>query len=203
MDSALAIASVTAVLKNLLEDGLVDRGVIASIGSDATVSALPPDRITVGSEERAQLNLFLYQVSPHTGLRSSERSSAAGKNAPRTAAPLALDLYYLLSAYGAQDYQGEILLGYALQLLHETPALKREAIRAALAAQSATGDGRIVPPTLAALAASSLADQLEQITVSPQFLNTEELARLWSAVQAHLRPSAVYKVSLVLIERRA
>lgn len=199
MDSALAIASVSAVLKSLLEDGLADRGAAAAVGADVAVTALPPDRVRVGAEERAQLNLFLYQVTPHTGLRGRPEPAGTG---PPASPPLALDLHYLLSAYGALDLQSEILLGYALQLLHETPVIPQEAIRAAIRAQSSADDGRVVPPTLAALRASSLPEQVQEITVAPQFLTAEELSRLWSALQTHLRPSAIYRVSLVLIDRR-
>jgi hypothetical protein len=65
MSSALALASVTAVLKSLLENGLASGAVTSKLGADATVSALPPDRIPYGADERAQLNLFLYLVTPH------------------------------------------------------------------------------------------------------------------------------------------
>ena len=47
-------------------------------------------------------------------------------------APLALDLHYLLSVYSGGDLHAEILLGYAMQLLHEMPVLTRDAIRTAL-----------------------------------------------------------------------
>src|SRR5262249_51464641 len=47
---------------------------------------------------------------------------------------------------------------------------------------------------------SRLADQVEQITVTPQSLTTEEISRLWSALQAHYRPSAAYLVTVVLLE---
>ncbi len=200
MDSALTIASVTAVLKSRIEDGLADRGVSASIGADATVSALAPDRIPVGEEERPRVNLFLYQVTPNSGLRAKGGQSNGGDGRQPNNA-LALDLHYLLSAYGAQDFQAEILLGYALQLLHGTPVVKSEAIRTALAAQSSTEDGRVVSPSVAALRASGLPDLIDEVVITPQFLDTESLSRLWSALQTHLRPSAAYRVSLVLIER--
>ena len=46
--------------------------------------------------------------------------------------PLALNnLHYLLSAYSGGDLHAEILLGYAMQLLHEMPVLTRAAIRTA------------------------------------------------------------------------
>ncbi len=62
MTNALTIAAVTAVLKDLLENSLVSDFIATSMG-DVTVTALPPDRISVGADERAGLNLFLYQVT--------------------------------------------------------------------------------------------------------------------------------------------
>jgi hypothetical protein len=193
MSTALALASVTALLKDLLENGLASAGVTAKIGGDATVSALSPDRVTSGPDEKAQLNVFLYHVTPHSKMRAVSSPSNGHR-------PLALELHYLLTAYGAQDYQTEILLGYALQLLHESPVLERERIRTSLASLSHTRDRRVIPPSQAALASSSLADQVDQITITPEFLSTEEISKLWSALQAKYRPSATYKVSAVFID---
>lgn len=200
MSSALALASVTAMLKHLLENGLVDRGVTADIGGEVIVSTLPPDRIATGADERTQLNLFLYQITPNTGLRPSTSPVADTGNKQPPRPPLALDLYYLVTAYGAQDFHTEIVLGSALQVLHETPVLTNEVMRAALRSLSSTDGGRVVIPALKALAASDLAERVEQITIKPQFLNAEEQTRLWSALQARYRPSAIYKMSVALID---
>ena len=187
--SGLALASVTAVLKTLIENGLASRNVTSQLGGDATISALPPDRIPSGTDERAQLNIFLYLISPHARLRVD------GARGSKPA--LAFDLHYLITAYGAQDYQAEILLGHTIQLLEEQSTLEREALRASLDALSDSADHRVVPPTLAALAASELAEQVERLTIVPEFLGTEEMAKLWSALQARYRPSSTYKVSAV------
>ena len=197
MSSALSLASVTALLKSLLENGLATAGVTAKLGGDATVSALPPDRVTSGADEKAQLNVYLYHITPHTRIRFDDSPPAKGENGHR---PLALELHYLLTAYGSQDYQTEILLGHALQLLHETPVLERERIRASLTALSHTRDRRVIPAPQASLAQSPLADQVDKITITPEFLSTEEISKLWSALQAKYRPSATYKVSAVLID---
>ncbi|PJI52282.1 hypothetical protein CTI14_44950, partial [Methylobacterium radiotolerans] len=78
------------------------------------------------------MNLFLHQVTPNAAWRNAalpSRDAAGGRIANP---PLALDLHYLLTAYGRAELQAEVLLGYALQLLHESAVLPREAVRRAL-----------------------------------------------------------------------
>ena len=58
MSSPLAIAAVTAALKDLLNNGLLDHD-LSTVGSFA-VTAQPPDRVATGTGEPNQLNLFLY-----------------------------------------------------------------------------------------------------------------------------------------------
>jgi len=201
MSSALAIASVTAVLKDLLDNALIDHSVSTSVGSNVKVTALAPDRIKTGDEEIAQLNLFLYHVAPNPGWRNVGQPSRSESGERLTNPPLALDLYYFLTAYGKQDFETEILLGYAMQLLHETPVLTRDAIRKSLASPSPVG-GSILPATIGALVASDLADQVELIKISPQPMTTEEISKLWTAFQAKYRPSMAYHASVVLIESK-
>ena len=199
LKNELGLASVTALLKHRLENGLVEQGVTASIGSDVLISALPPDRIETGAEERAQLNLFLYQVTPKGLSPSSRYASEAGAVGKAATGPsLSLDLQYLLTAYGAQDLDTEILLGFGMQQFQDLPLLTGTAIQKVLKALSSPDDGRLVPPALAALAASDLVRRLEQIKICPQSLEMEELSKLWSALQARFRLSAAYKVTVVL-----
>jgi hypothetical protein len=199
MSNALAMAAVTAVLKDLLNNALIDRSISAAVGGAVTVSALPPDRIETGENETARLNLFLYQVAPNAALRNLDLPSRDGRGRRLTNAPLALDLFYLLTAYGAQDFEAEILLGYAMQMMHETPVLTREAIRRTLAPPSPVNGG-ILPPAVGALIASDLASQLELVKLTPHVLDTEETSKLWTAFQSKYRPSAAYLATLVLIE---
>jgi hypothetical protein len=200
VSSALAIAGVTAVLRDLLNDGLINHNVSGVLGSTVTVSALPPDRVvSPNGTENTQINLFLHQVSPNLGWRNEGLPSrdSSGRNRLSNP-PLALDLHYLLSAYGAEDLHAEILLGYAMQLLHETPVLRRSVIATALNPSPVVGT--TLPPALRALASCGLADQLEQIKITPEYLNTEEMSKLWTAVQSHYRPTAAYLATVVLIE---
>lgn len=200
MAGTLAIASVTAVLQDLLRNGLITNSEVASVG-DVSISALPPDRIAMGAEESNQLNLFMYRVTPHSGLRTSAKQTVAAKKDTQHDHPrLALDLFYLLTAYGAQDLHAEILLGCAMQLLHKVPILSRDMIRTALGSTPVKKGKSLIPPAQAALSASSITDQVEQIKVTPQFLSFEEMSKVWSALQARYRPSVSYQVSAVVID---
>lgn len=197
MSGPLAIAAVTASLKDLLNDGLLNHD-LSAIGS-YSVTASPPDRIATGAEEPNRLNLFLYQVSPNLGWRNAGLPARDGTGARVSNPPLALDLHYMLTAYGSQDLNAEILLGYAMQMFHETPLLSRDQLRIVLGAPSPV-DGNIVPGIFGTLSAIDLADQVEQIKISPVFLSADDLSKMWTAMQARYRPSMAYVVSVVLIQ---
>jgi hypothetical protein len=203
MSTALAIASVTAVLRDLLNNGLIDHDVTGVIGGNVTVTALAPDRIeTTGPNAQSQLNLFLYHVAPNPGWRNVGLPSRDGRGERLSNPPLALDLQYLLTAYGAEELHAEILLGYGMQLLHETPVLTRAAIRTSLAQPTSVAGGGGLPPAMQSLFTSELAEQVEQIKISPQSMSTEEVSKLWPAFGAKYRPTAAYQASVVLIESR-
>ena len=203
MSSPLAIAAVTAVLKDLLNDGLLNQD-LSSIGS-FSVTALPPDRISTGQNEPNQLNIFLYQVTPNLGWRNAGLPSRDGNGVRLTNAPLALDLHYLLTAYGSQDLNAEVLLGYSMQLLHETPVLTRAQLRTVLGTPAPPVDGVIspLPAIFGNLNAVDLADQIELIKISPVFLTTEDLSKMWTSMQARYRLSTAYMASVVLIQADA
>jgi hypothetical protein len=211
MSSALAIASVTYLLKDLLNDGLILHDVSSSVTDAVTVTAFPPDTINLADKNQfSSLNLFMYQATPNPGWRNVGLPSRDSRGDRVTNPPLALDLHYLLTAYGFDELHSEILLGYGMQILHETPGLSREGIRSSLAApDSAVHDPKVgntykssLPDKLKKLAESALADQIEQIKITLQPMGTEEMSKLWTAFQSKYRPSAAYTVSVVLIESR-
>jgi Pvc16 N-terminal domain len=201
MSNALAIAGVTAVLRDLFASGMIDHAVTDAVGQGVTVTAVAPDRVALeGADARPQLNIFLHQATPNAAWRNVALPSRDNNGHRVGNPPLALDLHYLVTAYGIGDLQAEVLLGYAMQLLHETPMLSREKIRIALNPPSMPVDGGALPSVYHALRASDLADQYEQLKITPWHVNTEDMSKLWSAFQAHYRPTAAYQVSVVLIE---
>jgi Pvc16 N-terminal domain len=201
MSNALAIASVSFVLVDLLNNGLIDRDLSSSVG-DVIVTALPPDKVDALQQDgKSQLNLFLYNITQNQAWRNVGYPSRDANGDRIDNPPLALDLHYLLTAYGAEQFHSEILLGYGMQLFHETPFLPREAIQKSLSAPTQVTDGSVsVPAGMLNLFTSGLANQVEMIKIWPQTLTTEEISRLWTAFQAKYRSTAAYQASVVLIQ---
>ncbi len=198
MSSALAIGAVSAVLKNLLDNGIVEQ---VPLGTTVAVTAVAPDTIRLdAADDPPQLNVFMHQVTPNAAWRNRGLPSRADDGERISNPPLALDLHYLITAYGRSDFQAEILLGYAMHLLHERPVLDRAAIKRAL--DPSPLDVSMLPPAFQALTASDLADQVETIRITPVTMAVDEMSKLWSAIQTHYRPSAAYQVSVVLIDAK-
>ena len=201
MSNALAISGVTAVLQYYLTG--VYSGLSALFGGTVTISSQAPDILqntfSSGATQN-QVNLFLHQVTHNSAWRNVDLPSLApdGKTQLRNP-PLALDLHYLLTAYGSYDWQAEALLGYALLLLHERPVLSRDDVRKAL--NSATSAH--LPQLATALGATGLADQIEMIKITPATLGREEMAWLWTALKADYRPTFPFQVSVVLMYQPA
>lgn len=199
MSSALAIASVTQVLKDLLNNGLIDHDITGIVNGNVKVTALPPDLVTTSNDEPAQLNIFMVHVSPNTGWVNQHYPSRNYSGERITNPPLALDLHYLLTAWCSNELHSEILLGYGMQLMHENPVLTREAIRKSLLLPGGISTAGL-PLNLQSLSGSGLEKQVEMVKIIPESLTMEEMARIWSALQTKYRPSAAYQVSVVLIE---
>src|SRR5215467_10232703 len=195
MSNALAIPGVTAVLQSFLNS--IYNNAFSVLGS-VSVSAVAPDIVqaSLGNSKNAapQVNLFLHQVTPNAAWRNIGLPSlAADGGTVLKNPPLALDLHYLLTAYGAEDNQADALLSFAVAFLHENPVLARAQITAALNALplNSFNDG---------LRLSGLANQIEMIKITPATLGREEMAWLWTALKADYRPTFPFQVSVVLIE---
>ena len=203
MSNVLAIAAVTQLLKDLLNDALINGDVGQALEADFTVTALPPDRVVAENSDvqTPQLNLFLHRVTPNVAMRNLDLPTrdASGR---LTARPrLALDLHYMLTALAGEELQAEILLGYAMQLFHETAILSRETIRAALSTLPHVPDDAVLPGPIGVIRASEIADQIELLKITPRTISMDDMSRMWTALQASYRTTVAYDVSLVLIER--
>ncbi|MEM1130362.1 MAG: DUF4255 domain-containing protein [Pseudomonadota bacterium] len=200
MSNVLAIAAVTQLLKDLLNDTLINGEAEQALGAEFTVTALPPDRVVAenAADQRAQLNLFLHRVTPNAALRNADLPTRTRDGTLRLRPQLAIDLHYILTAVAADELHAEILLGYAMQLFHELPLLPRETIRAAL---NAAVIDTVLPEDFDVLRASEIADQMELLKITPRTLSMDDMSKMWTALQASYRTTVAYDVSVVLIER--
>lgn len=199
MSTALGIAAVSAVLKNLL-NGVYNHP-SAGLGT-VNVSAVAPDVVQAGlgaaGQSLAQVNLFLHQVTPNAAWRNTDLPSLGADGRTRlTNQPLALDLHYLLTAYASQNCLAEALLGFGVQLLHENPVLTRSQIDSNLTGSNTE------PSPLDVLISSGLDGQVEMIKITPATLGREEMAWLWTALKADYRPTFPFQASVVLIQRQS
>ncbi len=189
MSSAMAIAAVTHVIKDMIGFRVATSDVA---GLDPQIWSLPLDKVEERIDNENVINLFMYRTTHNQGWRNEDLPSRVSSGEERTRPKLCLDLYYMLSCYGTEDLYGEMMLGYAMQILHNNPALSRSFITDQLAALAgANMDG---------VRNSELADQIELIKIIPDNVNTEELSRLWTSFSAKYRLSTFYKASVVLIE---
>jgi hypothetical protein len=183
MSNVLAIAATTRTLRNLL---LAQMPVLDAELSDLEVTLQPPDVARKGIS-KAQLNLFLYQVVANAAWRNLDLPGQVrpGETAPP---PLALNLHYVITAWGRGENDNDALshrvLAAAMSTLHDRGVLDGNDIRNAL-------------PD------NDLAGQIERVRVTPLPQSVDELSRLWTAFQTNYRASAVYEAAVVLIDSQA
>jgi hypothetical protein len=193
MSTALGLAATSATLQQLLSDGFSALKLADLLGAAPGVVCIAPDQVA-SPPTVPQLNVVLYNQTRNTGWANLDLPSRDARG-ERVANPaLALDLHYLLTAHGTASLEAEVLLGAAMQILHDTPALGREAIRAALK------PGTAKPDLFKQLELAGLADQIEQLRISPINLTTDEVSRIWSAINLPARPSAAYQLSVLLTQ---
>ena len=180
MSNSLAIAAVTATLRNLLHAGITTESDLA----DASITMQPLDRARTSESNANQLNLFLYHVVPSAAWRN--QPMPGGARSGETGFPaLGLNLYYLLTAFGRdndiQKPYSHQLMGRAMSVLNDHPVLNTDEIKASL-------------PN------NDLWAQMERVRVTLQPFAIEEIARLWTGFQTQYRLSVAYEAAVVLID---
>lgn len=163
MSNYLAIATVTATLQRIFQSAIqIDL-------PGARVTTVRPDASGGGTPE-VGVNIYLYQVTPNPAWRNADLRSRRPKGDLIKQAQAGLDLYYILTFYGNEvELEPQRLLGSAVRTLVDYPILTPEII-------SATTNN----PTYSFLATSTLAQQVERVTIVPSLMNTEELSKIWS-----------------------
>jgi len=144
------------------------------------VTGAAPDAMRSGSD--CILSIYLFHVAPdkhHRNVVLPPRAPVAAPAQSRLRAavipfqPLALDLYYLVTAWaGSQYIHEQQAMSIALRAFYENPVLRL------------LDDAGTV---------------IEELTVTMELETAEELGRLWQAVATSARLAAVYKVSVVFM----
>ncbi len=178
MSNYLAIAAVTSTIRNLLQTAYNNSNDADVTGT--SVTTLPPDMARNGVTSN-QVNLFLYHTAPNAAWRNMDVPVQV-KPGETAFPPLALNLYYLITAYGqTDDTLSHRLMGVAMSVLHDHTVLGPDEIETALPG-------------------SGLPQQFDRVRITPETLTSEEMYKLWSAFQTHYRISATYQARVVLID---
>lgn len=182
MSNALAIAHVTQALALLIESNVGPEFGEAVKVEPRKPPAEPPDQPTV--------NVFLYQVTPNTAMRGNDLPTRAGDGTLVQRPAAALDLHYLISAYGDEtDLVGQRLIGSVVRTLHEIPVLPKDVIEQA-------GERPY-------LAGSDLAEAAQRVRFTPTVMDIDETSKLWGMLhQTPYSLSVVYQASLIFIDGR-
>mgnify|MGYP006288607535 CR=1 FL=1 len=166
-----AVSDVSNELVDVLEGGMTDPGPpeVDILDGGEVGLASPDDPGTL------RLTLYLYRLSESGHSKNAERVTVgAGRD---RAPPLALDLYYLLTAHPATGGGGSngtedphLILGRAMQVLYDRPVVE-------------------VPGS----------DEETYVSIYPQSM--EEVADVWNTFgNESLLPSVTYLVTPVVIE---
>jgi hypothetical protein len=183
MSNYLSIATVTAVLQKTLQEGLQNDVY------GARVTTVRPLNLG-GNPSDSGVNIFLYQVANNHAFKNIDVATmrARGESPKRQTA---LDLYYMLSFYGNDaELEPQRILGSVVRILNDRRVLNSDLIRETLESSS-----------FPFLRESNLADQIQQINISPFDISLDDLSKVWSTfLQSPYILSIVYKVVVVLIE---
>ena len=174
-----AVADVGETLVELLRNRMDElEGVIDVDRTD--VGLVSPGEL--GEQSDVLLSLYLYRIAENADLKNAERERIDDETEREP--PLALDLYYLLTAHPSpgdaeatdRTAQQHRILGLAMQVMRENAVVSGADLRGSLAA-----------------------DRELRVSLYPQ--SVDELTNIWTTFQGTpFRPSVAYLVSPVLIE---
>lgn len=171
MSASTAIGRVSESLRNLLLGEM-------QLTPAVPVSILAPDE--TGGARR--INLFLYKVHENSTLRNLDWQVSPADSSRLVPPPLALNLYYLLTPYAVNDDDlgnatTHEILGEAMRVFYQFP---------------------IVPD---AYLAGDLDEAREQIKITQNGLDMEELSQVWGTFAEPFRLSVLYEVSVVQLDQ--
>ncbi|MEB3356332.1 MAG: DUF4255 domain-containing protein [Synechococcales bacterium] len=186
MSNYLAIATVTAVLKRIIQAG------VSQDVPGAQVTTNRPEA-PGGNVSGASVNVFLYSATPNPAWRNADLRTRRPKGEMVKHGQAGLDLNYIFTFYGnEQRLEPQRLLGSTVQTLVDHPAVSQEMIR-----------DTITSGNIPELSDSTLGEQVQSVKFLPSELTNEELSRMWSIFfQIPYSLSFTYQATAVLIQGR-
>lgn len=150
--------------------------------SDAQITAQIPNEDSIvlmnpaeaGVNDQSPLSLWLYQVQQNEFLRNTPPARIPNDDAHVQFAPLALNLFYLLTPKTKSDEANQLILGRSLQIFHDNGIILLES--------------QEVPV------------QREELRVMMCQRDLRELAEVWEALQQPYRLSVCYEVRVTRID---
>ncbi len=181
MSSFEVLHDVSEMLVNLLREKLDEVGLIS-----VAVTAISPLAEVDGPDAQAEarLNLFLYLVRPDEhrsypgGVQVPTPGRRPGSGVVVAAPPLALKLYYLITAFGPDQLVQQRLLGLAMRVFHDNSILAPP-----------DNDLDPVPP---------LRPSRMQLVL--QNLGIADINAVWNTTSAVRETSAAYELSGIFLE---
>ncbi len=152
-------------------------------------SLIPPDSITlispgdIEAKDNVRLSLFLYHVNENASLKNQEMRTAGPDRLKYP--PMALDLYYMLTAHPAPGIQDKTertreehsILGRAIQVIASNGILKGSVLRGSLGSNGTA------------------------LHISSTTMTMDDMSKLWATFNGKpFRPTICYLVTPVMVE---
>jgi hypothetical protein len=124
-------------------------------------------------EETTRITLYLYRITVDEHQRQNRRPGASNASPP----PLNVDLHYLMTAWAANPLDEQVPMAWAMRQLHRVPVLD-----------------------LAVLSPEGGWGRDEVVQVLPAELSTEDIMRIWDALEPSYRLSTTYVARVVRLD---
>lgn len=179
MSDPSVIRDTSLTLKSILEARLGGTGGSSWAGTPVTVTVDSPHR---GNQDEFRVNLFLYNIVQDESRRNSggwipmERGAGTQRFA---AEPLALRLYYLVTAFAVDGLTEHHLLGEAMQAFYQN---------------------RRIPETLLKGSLKSSRVRAESVELNLLNIDIDTLQKIWGSQNEPPRTSVAYEVEAVFLD---
>jgi hypothetical protein len=183
MSTANVIHDTSLTLQSLL-DARLNTEEDPPLGAPVTVTIDSPHR---SNHEEFRINLFLYNIVQDENRRNSgrvpldriERTETQPPKQRFAVEPMALRLYYLVTAFAIDGLTEHFLLGEAMAALHLNQRVPEEALKGTL---------------------KSSPVRAEHMQITQLNLDVDNLQKIWGSQTEPLRSSVAYEVEAVFLE---